>query len=141
MAWDFAAELQQWGPGADARRLTPLGSPGLLAARAYCAHVAKTHYENFSVITFLLPRRLIRHFQAIYAYCRWSDDLADETAGGQEALALLAWWRHELLTCYNGSPTHPVTIALRETIRRFAIPPEPFVKLLTAFEQDQRVQR
>ena len=88
-----------------------------------------------------LPRRLVRHFHAVYAYCRWSDDLADETAGGAEALALIDWWRGELLACYGGEPRHPVMIALRETIRRFAIPPEPFLDLLVAFEQDQRVKR
>ncbi len=111
------------------------------AARAYCAHVAKSHYENFTVVSLLLPRRLIRHFHAVYAYCRWSDDLADETAGGQQALDLIAWWRAELLTCYDGTPHHPVMVALRETIQRFDIPPKPFLDLLVAFEQDQRVKR
>jgi squalene synthase HpnC len=92
-------------------------------------------------VSALLPRRLVRHFHAVYAYCRWSDDLADETAGGAEALALLGWWRGELLSCYGGEPRHPVTVALRETIRRFAIPPDPFLDLLTAFTQDQHVKR
>jgi squalene synthase HpnC len=82
----------------------------------------------------------VPHFHAVYAYCRWADDLADETAGGDTALDLLAWWRSELLACYNDTPTHPVMIALAETIRRFAIPPEPFLDLLIAFEQDQRVK-
>jgi squalene synthase HpnC len=146
MGWDFARELDAWGParahdapgtrGADAPR-----SPGLAAARAYCAHVARSHYENFTVASLLLPRRLIRHFHAVYAYCRWSDDLADETAGGQTALDLIAWWRGELLACYGSTPRHPVMLALRETIRRFDIPPEPFLNLLVAFEQDQRVKR
>ena len=143
MAWDFARELEKWGPGAphahqgvDAPR-----SPNLAESRAYCAHVAKSHYENFTVVSLLLPRRLIRHFHAVYAYCRWSDDLADETAGGQVALDLIAWWREELHTCYDGEPRHPVMIALRETIRRFNIPPRPFLDLLVAFEQDQRVKR
>ncbi len=113
----------------------------LTVARAYCAHVSKTHYENFTVVSLLLPRRLIRHFHAVYAYCRWSDDLADETAGGQEALDLIAWWREELLACYDGEPRHPVMIALRETIRRFDILSKPFLDLLVAFEQDQRVKR
>lgn len=134
MSWDFAHELRRWGPTATA----PV-SPAV--ARAYCQHVARSHYENFTVVSALLPRRLIRHFNAVYAYCRWSDDLGDETSGGEEALRLLDWWRTELLTCYSGTPTHPVTVALRETIRRFAIPPEPFLNLLVAFTQDQHVTR
>lgn len=89
----------------------------------------------------LLPRRLLRHFQCIYAYCRWADDLGDETAGGDEALRLLKWWREELMRCYGGRPLHPVMIALKPTIERFKIPPEPFLDLLQAFEQDQVVKR
>jgi squalene synthase HpnC len=134
MGWDFASELERWGPRSGG------GKPSPAAARVYCAHVAKTHYENFTVASLLLPRRLIRHFHAVYAYCRWSDDLADETAGGHETLALIDWWRSELMECYSGEPRHPVLIALRETIHRFAIPPEPFLNLLVAFEQDQRVK-
>jgi squalene synthase HpnC len=103
--------------------------------------LARAHYENFSVTSLLLPRRLHRHFHAIYAYCRWADDLADETAGGDEALCLLHWWRDELLACYGGEPRHPVLIALRDTIRRFDIPPTPFLDLLIAFAQDQVVKR
>jgi squalene synthase HpnC len=136
MGWDFAAELEQWGPDSPG-----IAVPGLAFARAYCARVAHTHYENFTVVSLLLPRRLVRHFHAVYAYCRWSDDLADETAGGQAALDLIAWWRGELLVCYRGTPRHPVMVALRETIRRFNIPPEPFLNLLVAFEQDQHVKR
>jgi squalene synthase HpnC len=134
MGWNFASELERWGPRSGG------GKPSLAAARVYCAHVAKNHYENFTVASLLLPRRLIRHFHAVYAYCRWSDDLADETAGGAESLALIDWWRGELLTCYGGELRHPVMIALRETIQRFAIPPEPFLNLLVAFEQDQRIK-
>ncbi len=136
MAWDFAAELRRWGPQSPRATVR-----GLSSARAYCKYVTTTHYENFTVASVLLPRRLLPHFQSVYAYCRWSDDLADETEGGETALALIDWWRTELHTCYHGEPTHPVMVALRETIRRFAIPPEPFLKLLIAFEQDQLVKR
>src|SRR5438552_5483797 len=113
MAWNFAEELRQWGPESPG-----IAIPGLSYSRAYCARVARTHYENFTVASALLPRRLVRHFHAVYAYCRWSDDLADETAGGQATLDLLAWWRGELLRCYDGEPRHPVMVALRETIHR-----------------------
>jgi squalene synthase HpnC len=131
----FAQELDRWGPQAN------YGGVSRAQAHAYCAQLARTHYENFSVATLLLPRRLIPHFHHIYAYCRWADDLGDETGGGQRALDLLHWWREELLRCYDGEPRHPVMIALSQTIERFAIPPTPFLALLQAFEQDQVVKR
>src|SRR5207237_3836512 len=116
----FAAHLSRFGPGT-------LDSPyPLPLARSYCSRLTTTHYENFTVASLLLPRRLVRHFHAVYAYCRWADDLADETGGGPQALALLRWWRDELLRCYDGQPRHPVMVALQQTIRRFAIPAAPF---------------
>src|SRR5262249_34375263 len=130
----FADELKRYGPG---RRWQPMT---LARAQHYCTSLALTHYENFSVASLLLPRRLLRHFHAVYAYCRCADDLGDETGGGQRALDLLAWWRGELLACYDGRARHPVMVALLPTIRRFGIPPVPFLDLLVAFEQDQRVK-
>jgi squalene synthase HpnC len=133
MHWDFAAQLERYGPQA--------GRPPVAPAEAwqYCRQLALTHYENFSVASALLPRHLLRHFHSVYAYCRWSDDLADEAGGGKRALDLLAWWRGELLAAYEGKARHPVFVALRETIGQFHIPPDPFLDLITAFEQDQRV--
>jgi squalene synthase HpnC len=130
----FLGELARLGPG----RVSQPWS--LDRARTYCSRLARTHYENFSVASFLLPRRLLPHFHAVYAYCRWADDLGDETAGSAEALALLQWWREELLRCYDGRPAHPVMVALRPTIQRFRIPADPFLDLLRAFEQDQHVK-
>ncbi|MBX7104688.1 MAG: squalene synthase HpnC [Gemmataceae bacterium] len=134
MATAFATDLARWGPH------RAYDAPPAPAARAYCRRLAETHYENFSVASMFVPRRLLRHFHNVYAYCRWSDDLADETTQGTTALQLLAWWRDELRACYDGTPRHPVFVALRETIQQFDIPPEPFLALLSAFEQDQRVK-
>ena len=64
--------------GAPHQYLTPLERPTLEQAKAWCAELTKTHYENFHVASLLLPRALRSHFHAVYAYCRWSDDLADE---------------------------------------------------------------
>jgi squalene synthase HpnC len=131
----FAVQLARLGPG---QRYAPYS---LAQARAYCRWLTTTHYENFSVASLLLPRRLLKHFHAVYAYCRWADDLADEAGGGARALALLRWWREELLRLYAGKARHPVMVALAETVRRFHIPPRPFLDLLFAFEQDQMVKR
>jgi squalene synthase HpnC len=135
MSTAFLAELARFGPE---RTYAP---PSRADAQVYCSRLARTHYENFTVASALLPRHLIRHFHAVYAYCRWADDLADESGGGAHALSLLRWWRDELLDCYEGRPHHPVFVALQGTIRRFDIPPQPFLDLLSAFEQDQRIKR
>lgn len=135
MTTGFASELATFGPEATFSTPTPE------QARAYCRRLTRTHYENFSVASWLLPRSLVPHFEAVYSYCRWADDLGDETGGGERALQLLAWWREQLLRCYDGSPRHPVMVALLPTIRQFHIPMQPFLDLIIAFEQDQRVQR
>ena len=59
----------------------------------------------------------------------------------QRSLALLDWWEKELRDCYAGKARHPVFVALADTIRQFDIPIDPFVDLLVAFRQDQRVRR
>ncbi len=132
----LATELGQLGPARrTSRRWTSAD-----AAR-YCRDLARRHYENFTVASLLLPSELVPHFHAVYAYCRWADDLADESASPEQSLELLDWWQGELIRCYEGHADHPVFIALRETICEFEIPPEPFLDLLVAFRQDQRVTR
>lgn len=108
-------------------------------AFAYCRRIALGHYENFTVVSWLLPRPLRPHMYAVYAYCRGVDDLGDEAEG--DRLALLDQWEAELRRCYGGAPRHPVFVALRETIRAFDIPPEPFLRLVEANRRDQRVSR
>jgi squalene synthase HpnC len=110
-------------------------------ARAYTRWLATHHYENFQVVSFLLPKRLHQDFYNLYAFCRWADDLGDEIGDTSESLRLLAWWRAQLEGMYAGDARHPVFVALSDTVRRHALPPEPFADLITAFEQDQRVTR
>jgi squalene synthase HpnC len=119
----------------------PATPPSLEEARAYCARLAKAHYENFSVATWFLPSRLRQHFYNVYAYCRISDDLGDEVGDPQQSLELLAQWETELHACYAGSPKHPVFVALAETVKQFGIPQHEFSDLLIAFRQDQTVTR
>lgn len=110
-------------------------------ALEYTRWLARTHYENFHVATFLLPRELHRDFYNVYAFCRWADDLGDETGDPQESLRLLAWWRGELEAMYQGRAAHPVFVALRGTAVRRDLPIEPFADLIQAFVQDQTVTR
>lgn len=119
----------------------PEEPPTLDEALAYCRRLAESHYENFHVATWFLPKALRPHFHAIYAYCRISDDLGDEVPDTQQALALLKLWGRELDACYEGRARHPVFVALASTIHACGIPKEPFADLLTAFRQDQTVKR
>ncbi len=123
-----------------AASLPPPGCP-VAQAEQYTHWLATHHYENFHVVSWLLPRRLRRHFYNVYAYCRWADDLGDEVGDTTRALELLDWWESELDLCYAGQPSHPVFVALAPTIREFDIPAQPFRDLLAAFRQDQTVHR
>jgi squalene synthase HpnC len=119
----------------------PDTAPTLAEAQAYCKALAESHYENFHVASWFLPKALRPHFHSIYAYCRISDDLGDEVPNAAQALALLNLWGRELDACYNGHARHPVFVALAETIRICSIPKEPFADLLVAFRQDQTIKR
>lgn len=109
---------------------------------SYTRWLATGHYENFHVVSLLLPRDLHQDFYNVYAYCRWSDDLGDEMGSPARSLEMLSWWRGELESMYRGDkPTHPVFLALQQTVRRRHLPIKPFADLLDAFVQDQSVTR
>jgi len=114
----------------------------------YCKRLAQSHYENFHVASFFLPKSLRQPFHVVYAYCRCSDDIADEHDSSPEsrqiALQRLDNWQQQLDLCFAQtepqSETHPVFIALRSLLRHYALPKEPFANLLVAFRQDQTQQ-
>jgi squalene synthase HpnC/squalene synthase HpnD len=132
-------------PELEIARNLPLANCAPSEAQRYTRWLATHHYENFNVVSWLLPRRLHQHFYNLYAYCRWSDDLGDEVADPARALQLLDAWEDELLLIYapgrGSGPSHAVLVALAETIREKNIPIQPFSDLLRAFRQDQTVQR
>jgi squalene synthase HpnC len=111
------------------------------AAQQYTKWLATHHYENFNVVSWLLPKELHQHFYNVYAYCRWADDLGDEITDKERALELLDWWERELDACYEDKPIHPVLVALHETVVAKDVPKQPFADLLRAFRQDQLVKR
>lgn len=127
-------QVRVWGPDS---------APGVgpEAALEYCRTLAGGHYENFSVVSSLVPRDLRDDFSVVYAFCRWADDLGDEMGGPEASLRLLDWWRRELDACYAGTPTHPVMVALAGTVERHDLPIAPFADLIDAFVQDQHVNR
>jgi squalene synthase HpnC len=139
--------LAGWGPAEP----PPQRERGLGAARraaaisrqeadALCLRLARRHYENFTVASLVVPRSLRLHLARIYAFCRTTDDLGDESGGA--GLWRLQLWQAEVEAMFTGRPpVHPVLVALEETVRRFGIPAEPFLDLIAANVQDQRVSR
>jgi squalene synthase HpnC len=108
----------------------------LTTADAYCRLLADRHYENFSVASRLLPAGLRLDMARVYAYCRVTDDLGDES--GIAAPDRLARWRGEVVDLFAGrEPVHPVLVALGHTVRRHALPSRPFLDLVMANLQDQ----
>ena len=126
--------LRHWGPDT-ASNVT------LEQARQYCRSLTLGHGENFSVLTRLVPDRMREGMCAVYAFCRWADDLGDELDSTERSLELLSWWRRELHDCFAGKTTHPVFMALAPVIQRHGLDIEPFEALIAAFEQDQTITR
>lgn len=99
--------------------------------------MAKAATENFPVASRLLPRATRDHLMAIYGFARLVDDLGDEAPG--DRARWLDWLEGELHLVYSGEPSHPLMRRLVPTVRRFAIPSEPFRRLIAANRQDQVV--
>ncbi len=147
---EFEQELTAWGPESPYFQGTD-APVSLESAQDYCRKIALGHYENFPVVSWALPRELRQHFFNVYAFCRWADDLGDEVQDADDSLRLLAWWRSQLIECYqqvSGSDAdqrsldtrlHPVFIALKPSIIEFDLPQQAFDDLIQAFEQDQSV--
>ncbi|HTU82620.1 MAG TPA: squalene/phytoene synthase family protein [Candidatus Acidoferrales bacterium] len=112
----------------------------LEAADAYCRFLCRHHYENFEVASLFVGGDLRLDLARLYAYCRTTDDLGDESADGT-ALARLARWRGDVGRLFEGeTPDHPVLLALGRTIRRHDMPAAPFLDLIEANVRDQHVK-
>jgi squalene synthase HpnC len=96
------------------------------------------HYENFPVASILLPRRLRPPVEAIYAFARSADDIADEgDAGPEQRLAALCDYEAQLDRIEAGdTPDTPLFARLAQTTNTYRLPLQPMRDLLSAFRQD-----
>lgn len=144
------------GPSAPTAPIAASGSSSipLDTAYNYCGNLARSHYENFNVGGWITPRDKLPHVHAIYAWCRMVDDLGDEAtpanagdpaatdghpnrATTQHRLERLDWWQWELESAYTGQPSHPIAVAIQNTVNVFDIPRDPFLRLIQANRMDQ----
>lgn len=111
-------------------------------AFSFCEQLAKSHYENFPVASFFIPREKRPYVWSIYAFARVADDFADEgDASAERRLAQLDRWGDYLNECFEGKATHPIFVALAETVTKCSIPRHLLADLLTAFKMDVTQKR
>ena len=108
-------------------------------AQDWCERYTREHQENFTVVSWFLPRELRAPMFAVYAFCRYTDNLGDEAAG--DRLALLDEWEAELRAAFDGSPSHPIGVALADLAERKPLEPDPFLRLIEANRLDQTKTR
>jgi len=102
---------------------------------AYCRRLTVARGRNFALGFRFLPRPKRDAVYAAYAFCRFTDDLADEAGIGDRGAALDAW-EIELESCYAGKPSHPVSRALAASLERYPIPQQGFADLLAGCRRD-----
>ncbi len=110
-------------------------------ASAYCREITRQQAKNFYYAFLFLPRPKREAIYAVYAFCRYCDDAADEEHADTTQQALLDEWRQELNNCYAGKPTHIITQALHPVIETYTIPRHYFEELIDGVEMDLTIQR
>jgi squalene synthase HpnC len=110
-------------------------------AYEYCEEFARAHHESFPVASHFVPSEIRPHLIALYAFARAADDFADEPEYDGRREEALDAWHDELHRCFHGEATHPVFVALQDTIEKRALPLPPFEDLLAAFRMDMQVRR
>jgi squalene synthase HpnC len=122
--------------------LDPPPGPWTVArAYQYCEEFARAHHESYPVASHFVPQELRPHVIALYAFGRAADDFADEPQYEGRRLDALNAWQEELLRCFHGEPSHPVFVALHDTIEKRGLALPPFEDLLSAFRADMEVKR
>jgi phytoene synthase len=111
------------------------------AAYAECGRIVRASGSSFHQAFRLLPIERRRSLEALYAYCRVVDDAADDGDDATAAERSVAFWREELARVLAGSPTHPVGVALADSVARFAIPPQHLTEILDGVAMDLVPQR
>jgi squalene synthase HpnC len=117
----------------------PRPAIALDAADAYCRALVR-HYENFTVASRLSPRSLRRDLTRVYAFCRFTDDLGDESGDRAVATRRLRRWRDDVEESFDRDErTHPVLVALAGRALRVGLEARAVLDLIDANLQDQRV--
>jgi squalene synthase HpnC len=119
----------------------PPGPWTVQRAHDYCEQFARAHTESFPVASRFVPAEVRPHLVALYAFARSADDFADEPQYEGRRVEALDRWEDELGRACHGEATHPVFIALADTIERRELSIPPLEDMLSAFRADIEVRR
>jgi len=140
-----AEAAQRDGDGKPAAPLPWLNPPdgpySVARAYEYCEQFARAHHESYPVSSHFVPAELRPHLLALYAFARAADDFADEPAYEGRRSEALDVWEAELHRCFHDEATHPVFVALADTIEKRGLSLPPLEDLLWAFRADMEVRR
>jgi phytoene synthase len=128
-------DLKSDGGAAGLANVSRRDGASLDADYEHCAQVTRRSRSSFYYAFILLPPERRRALHAVYAFCRFIDDIADDEAIREPAL-LLKRWREELDRVYSGAPTRALSRALADSARRFKIPRELFEEIINGVEMD-----
>ena len=110
-------------------------SPALRAAYAHCQEITRRSSSNFYYAFLLLPLERREALFALYAFCRFVDDIADDEGRARPA-ELLDRWRDELERIYDGRPTHPIGLALADAAARVPLEKRHVLELIAGVKMD-----
>lgn len=96
---------------------------------------------NFYYSFFFLPREKRRAIEAVYAFARRGDDVADSGLSPEAAAREFARYRQALKECYAGYGSTPELRALAESVKRHKIPRQHFEDLILGYEMDLRMDQ
>ena len=108
---------------------------------AYCQEKAAASGSSFYYSFMFLPPERRQAIVALYAFCREVDDVVDECHDPQIAHTTLDWWRHQVGLIYEGTPQHPVGLALKDVIRHFNLPRELLLEVIDGMQMDLQQTR
>ena len=107
----------------------------------YCQDKAARSGSSFYYSFMFLPAERRQAITALYAFCREVDDVVDECHDLSLAQTKLEWWRQEVGRVYNGTPTHPVGLALKDVIKGFRLPQEQLLEIIDGMAMDLQQTR
>jgi phytoene synthase len=107
----------------------------------YCQQKTVQSGSSFYYSFLFLPHERRRAITALYAFCREVDDTVDNATDESLARIKLAWWRTEISSMFNGTPTHPVTQAMQPHLAAFRIHEEHLLAIVDGMEMDLNQSR